>query len=148
MRPLWLSGGLLECTTAGAGGSAAGGGEVAAEVGRAAQPRRARHLVDRELAGLEQLPGVQHPLRGPRWAPLPTTLPYVPQLVLAEVQRLARPAELAGMTAVFQAVTYVGFTAPYLLSVLHAYASASALLLAMAALGAVTLVVTASQARR
>ena len=39
---------------------------------------------------------------------------------LAEVQRLARPAELAGMTAVFQAVTYVGFGAPYLLSVLHA----------------------------
>jgi MFS family permease len=67
---------------------------------------------------------------------------------LAEVQRLARPAELAGMTAVFQAVTYVGFGAPYLLSVLHGYASASTLLLAMAALGAVTLVVTASQARR
>jgi hypothetical protein len=67
---------------------------------------------------------------------------------LAEVRRLARPAELAGMTAVFQAVTYVGFAAPYLLSMLHAYASASALLLAMAALGAVTLVVTASQARR
>ena len=67
---------------------------------------------------------------------------------LAEVQRLARPAELAGMTAVFQAVTYVGFGAPYLLSVLHAYAPASALLLAMAALGAVTLVFTASQARR
>ncbi len=67
---------------------------------------------------------------------------------LAEVQRLARPAELAGMTAVFQAVTYVGFGAPYLLSVLHAYASASALLLAMAALGAVTLVFTATQARR
>ena len=67
---------------------------------------------------------------------------------LAEVQRLARPAELAGMTSVFQAVTYVGFGAPYLLSVLHAYAPASALLLAMAALGAVTLVVTATQARR
>ncbi len=67
---------------------------------------------------------------------------------LAEVQRLAKPAELAGMTAVFQAVTYVGFAAPYLLSVLHAYASASALLLVMAALGAATLVLTASQARR
>ncbi len=67
---------------------------------------------------------------------------------LAEVQRLARPGELAGMTAVFQAVTYVGFGAPYLLSVLHAYAPASALLLAMAALGAVTLAFTASQARR
>ncbi len=67
---------------------------------------------------------------------------------LAEVQRLARPAELAGMTAMFQAVTYVGFGAPYLLSVLHGYASASTLLLAMAALGAVTLVFTATQARR
>jgi hypothetical protein len=42
------------------------------------------------------------------------------------------------MTAVFPAVTYAGFGAPYLLSVLHAYAPASALLLAMAALGAVT----------
>ena len=51
---------------------------------------------------------------------------------LAEVQRLA------GMIAVFPAVTYAGFGAPYLLSVLHAYAPASALLLAMAALGAVT----------
>ncbi|HUY51938.1 MAG TPA: MFS transporter [Streptosporangiaceae bacterium] len=67
---------------------------------------------------------------------------------LAEVQRMARPAELAGMTAVFQAATYLGFAAPYLLSVLRAYASASVLLLAVAALAALTLVVTGSQARR
>jgi hypothetical protein len=67
---------------------------------------------------------------------------------LAEVQRLARPAELAGMTAVFQAATYLGFAAPYLLSVLRAYASASVLLLAVAALAASTLAVTAWQARR
>jgi Major Facilitator Superfamily len=67
---------------------------------------------------------------------------------LAEVQRLARPAELAGMTAVFQAATYLGFAAPYLLSVLRAYASPSVLLLAVAALAAVTLAVTARQARR
>jgi predicted MFS family arabinose efflux permease len=67
---------------------------------------------------------------------------------LAEVQRLARPAELAGMTAVFQAATYLGFAAPYLLSILRAYASASVLLLATAALAGLTLAVTGWQAHR
>jgi Major Facilitator Superfamily len=67
---------------------------------------------------------------------------------LAEVQRMARPAELGGMTAIFQAATYLGFAAPYLLSVLGAYAPASALLLAVAALAALTLAVTSWQARR
>jgi MFS family permease len=60
---------------------------------------------------------------------------------LAEVQRMARPAELAGMTSVFQAATYVGFAAPYALSTLHSWAGASpsALLTGVAALAALTL---------
>jgi MFS family permease len=66
---------------------------------------------------------------------------------LAEVQRLAPPEDLAGMTAVFQAFSYVGFAAPYLLSALKNVASPSTLLLAVAALGVLTLVVTLRNAR-
>ncbi len=67
---------------------------------------------------------------------------------LSEVQRMAPPRELAELTAVFQAATYVGFGLPYLLSVLRPYASPPALLLAVAGLAALTLAVTAWQARR
>ena len=67
---------------------------------------------------------------------------------LAEVQRLAPPGELAGLTAVFQAATYLGFAAPYLLSVLRGYASPTVLLLGVAALAALTLAVTGGQAAR
>lgn len=67
---------------------------------------------------------------------------------LSEVQRMAPPGELAELTAVFQAATYIGFGLPYLLSVLRPYASPPALLLAVAALAALTLAVTAWQARR
>lgn len=67
---------------------------------------------------------------------------------LSEVQRLAPPGELAELTAVFQAATYVGFGLPYLLSVLRPYASPPALLLAVAGLAALTLAVTAWQSRR
>jgi len=67
---------------------------------------------------------------------------------LAEVQRIAQPGELAGLTAVFQAATYLGFAAPYLLSVLRGYASPTVLLLGVAALAAVTLAVTSGQAAR
>jgi len=66
---------------------------------------------------------------------------------LAEVQRLAPPEDLAGMTAVFQAVTYLGFAAPYLLSALKNVASPSTLLLVVAALGVLTMVVTVRNAR-
>jgi hypothetical protein len=66
---------------------------------------------------------------------------------LAEVQRLAPAEDLAGMTAVFQAFTYVGFAAPYGLSALKNVASPSTLLLAVTALGVVTLVVTLRNAR-
>ncbi len=67
---------------------------------------------------------------------------------LAEVQRLAPPEDLAGMTAVFQAFTYLGFAAPYVLSALKNVASPSTLLLVVAALGVLTLVVTLRNARR
>lgn len=66
---------------------------------------------------------------------------------LAEVQRLAPAEDLAGMTAVFQAFTYVGFAAPYLLSALKNVASPSTLLLAVAALGVLTMAVTLRNAR-
>src|SRR5581483_3400646 len=67
---------------------------------------------------------------------------------LAEVARLARPGDLAGLTAVFQLVSYVGFAVPFLLSLLRPDASAPVLLLGLAALAAVTLAGTAWQARR
>jgi hypothetical protein len=67
---------------------------------------------------------------------------------LAEVARLARPGDLAGMTAVFQVASYTGFAAPYLLSLLRPDASAAVLLLFMAVLAALTLMVTAWQASR
>ena len=66
---------------------------------------------------------------------------------LAEVQRLAPAEDLAGMTAVFQAFTYLGFAAPYALSALKNVASPSTLLLVVAALAALTLVVTLRNAR-
>ncbi|HEY2671948.1 MAG TPA: MFS transporter [Rugosimonospora sp.] len=66
---------------------------------------------------------------------------------LAEVQRMSRPEELATLTAVFQAATYIGFGAPTLLSVLEDYASPGVLLLAVAGLAAVTLAVTTRRAR-
>ncbi|GIH16929.1 MFS transporter [Rugosimonospora africana] len=67
---------------------------------------------------------------------------------LAEVQRMSRPEELATLTAVFQAATYIGFGAPTLLSVLESYSSPTVLLLAVAGLAALTLAVTSRQARR
>jgi hypothetical protein len=67
---------------------------------------------------------------------------------LAEVQRIAKPGELAGLTAVFQAATYLGFAAPYVLSMLRGFASPTVLLLGVAALAALTLAVTGSQAAR
>ena len=67
---------------------------------------------------------------------------------LTEVARLAHADDLASMTAMFQVASYTGFAAPYLLSVLRAYASPTALLLGVAALAALTLAATAGQARR
>jgi hypothetical protein len=67
---------------------------------------------------------------------------------LAEVARLARPGDLAALTAVFQVASYTGFAVPFLLSLLRPDATAPVLLLGLAALAAVTLAGTAWQARR
>jgi MFS family permease len=67
---------------------------------------------------------------------------------LGEVQRLARPAGLAAMTACFQAFAYAGYAAPYALSLLDRHATPSALLLAVAALAAATLAFTTWQSHR
>jgi hypothetical protein len=67
---------------------------------------------------------------------------------LAEVARLARPGDLAGLTAVFQVASYTGFAVPFVLSLLRPDAPAPVLLLGLAALAAVTLAGTAWQARR
>lgn len=67
---------------------------------------------------------------------------------LTEVAQLARPADLAGLTGVFQVACYTGFAAPDVLSLLQPAASAPVLLLCAAALAALTLVITAGQARR
>lgn len=58
---------------------------------------------------------------------------------LLEVQRIADPAELAGLTAIYQAISYLGFAAPFLLTLLDP----SIGLLIAAALAALTLIWTA-----
>jgi predicted MFS family arabinose efflux permease len=67
---------------------------------------------------------------------------------LAEVARLARPQDLAGLTGVFQVACYTGFAVPDILSLLQATAPPPALLLGLAALAALTLAATTWQARR
>jgi MFS family permease len=58
---------------------------------------------------------------------------------LLEVQRLARPDRLAALTAVYQAVSYLGFAAPLPLAAASGAVPPPALLLAVAALVALTL---------
>jgi hypothetical protein len=58
---------------------------------------------------------------------------------LLEVQRIARPGELAGLTAVFYALTYLGFAAPIVLAALHGVAGYPELLLFTAVLAALSL---------
>lgn len=58
---------------------------------------------------------------------------------LTEVSRIAGEGQLAGLTAVYYALTYVGFTTPYLLALLEHVAALPILLLALAVLAAVTL---------
>ncbi len=58
---------------------------------------------------------------------------------LLEVQRIAAPGELAGLTAVFYAITYVGFAAPIALSALHGAAGYPVLLIATAGLAVLSL---------
>jgi hypothetical protein len=59
---------------------------------------------------------------------------------LLEVQRLAPPDRLAGLTALYQAVSYLGFAVPYLLAVGTRRVSPATALLVAAALAAMTLV--------
>lgn len=65
---------------------------------------------------------------------------------LQEVQRLAKPESLAGLTAVYLAVSYLGFALPFLLAAAAHVASPTVLLLVVAALAAVTLGWTAYHA--
>jgi MFS family permease len=61
---------------------------------------------------------------------------------LAEVQRLAGPGHLAGLTAAYQAISYLGFAASVPLAAVDRAVPPSALLLGLAALAALTLVMT------
>jgi hypothetical protein len=67
---------------------------------------------------------------------------------LLEVQRLARPNHLAGLTAIYQALTYVGFAASYPLAALAQFAPAAVLLAGVAGLAALTLVWSTRAATR
>ena len=67
---------------------------------------------------------------------------------LLEVQRLSPPAELASITAIFYALTYLGFAAPLVLAELEPFAAAATLLLGATALAILTaLTVIAAEAR-
>lgn len=59
---------------------------------------------------------------------------------LVEVQRMAHPGALAGLTAIFYVLTYLGFAAPYLLALAAHLAGYATLLLITAALALVTAV--------
>ena len=60
---------------------------------------------------------------------------------LLQTQRVAPRGELAGLTAVYYALTYVGFAAPVVLAQLTRVTSYPVLLLALAALALLTLLV-------
>jgi predicted MFS family arabinose efflux permease len=67
---------------------------------------------------------------------------------LLEVQRIAPPEQLAGLTAVFYALTYVGFAAPIVLAELAHETTYTVLLLGAAVLALATLLIVTTQARR
>jgi MFS family permease len=58
---------------------------------------------------------------------------------LLEVHRIADPARLGGLTAIYQALTYVGFAASFVLAVLAPMGSPVHLLLCVTLLAAATL---------
>lgn len=66
---------------------------------------------------------------------------------LSEVQRMARPEHLAGLTAAYQAVSYIGLALPFPLAAAGRLASPGVLLLVVAGLAALTLAWTAPRAR-
>jgi MFS family permease len=61
---------------------------------------------------------------------------------LAEVQRIARPGQLAGLTAAYQAISYLGLAAAVPLAAVDHLVPPTVLLLGLAALAATTLVLT------
>jgi len=67
---------------------------------------------------------------------------------LQEITRLARPETLAGLTAVYQAVSYLGFALPFALAALASTWSPATLLVAVAVLAAITLIWTTAAATR
>lgn len=67
---------------------------------------------------------------------------------LLQTQRIAPTGELAGLTAVYYALTYVGFAAPVVLAMLARLLPYPVLLLGMAALAALTLGITVTTRRR
>jgi hypothetical protein len=67
---------------------------------------------------------------------------------LLEVQRLAPPDQLAGMTAAYQALSYTGFALPFVLASIAAVVAPQASLFALAGLAAVTLLATTRAAQR
>ena len=62
-------------------------------------------------------------------------------------QRIAPPGELAGLTAVYYALTYLGFAAPVVLALLATWVPYPALLLTLAGLALVTLAVSRTDRR-
>jgi MFS family permease len=67
---------------------------------------------------------------------------------LLEVQRLARSDDLAGLTAVFYALTYLGFALPVVLAELERFASYPVLLLCLAIVGSTSLAILTVQSPR
>jgi predicted MFS family arabinose efflux permease len=66
---------------------------------------------------------------------------------LTEVQRIARPGQLAGLTAAYQAISYLGLAAAVPLAAVDHVVPPGVLLLGLAALAALTLVTTSRSAR-
>ena len=66
---------------------------------------------------------------------------------LTEVQRIARPGQLAGLTATYQAISYLGLAAAVPLAAVDHLVPPSVLLLGLAALAALTLVTTSRSTR-
>lgn len=67
---------------------------------------------------------------------------------LQEVQRIASPTQLAGLTAVYYALTYLGFLLPLVLSTVAGLTSYGILLLVLAGLAGVSLVLVACHSVR
>jgi hypothetical protein len=66
---------------------------------------------------------------------------------LIEIQQMAGPDDVAGITGIYYSLTYIGFILPVVLAALAAAASYSVLLAAVAAIGVVCLLVVARNVR-